>query len=273
MRILLDSVTGQPVPFALITNLSGSGSVASDEKGAFTILVNRTDSIKISHVSYTPVILARADINDTIYLIPAIQSIEGINLKSKKKYNSIHVGPGSLRSNTSFGPSPEFNYEIAQIIKLPASHEIYRVEKILIPVVARPCWGKLIIKLYRVDSCGLPGPLIFVKQSVPGSAQIRNQKLMVDIAPFQLLLKSDEYLAVSIGWPKTAAEQACHTSIRLSPVAANPTFIKYYDENDPRNYFLRDKISWEKFNFKNTKRKRNTNELKPFYSLIVDIIK
>lgn len=97
---IIDSVTGEhfPAQSVHVQNLSNGEAGTLNPNGAFSILAEPDDNLKITHIGYKTILIKAQDLKGRITLQENSEELEGVEITSnpKKKTNNALVGLGLL---------------------------------------------------------------------------------------------------------------------------------------------------------------------------------
>jgi len=126
--VLIDSLTRQPISFAIIQKKNGTG-VYSNENGVFNIEQGYTDTLKIYHLGYYIKTIKSTKLSDSLFLKPRVEELKEVIINSRGKTQKdikLLKKPGSfnnmfLRSGTEiltflFPNNKILDFEIDKII-------------------------------------------------------------------------------------------------------------------------------------------------------------
>ena len=82
--LVIDSTTQKPIPFVTIQFNSTDGTY-SNENGFFEMTTNKTDTIAISHITYSTLLLKASDVKDTIRMSPNAVILKEVVITNKNK--------------------------------------------------------------------------------------------------------------------------------------------------------------------------------------------
>ena len=104
--LVIDSTTQKPIPFVTIQFNSTDGTY-SNENGFFEMTTNKTDTIAISHITYSTLLLKASDVKDTIRMSPNAVILKEVVITNKNKITKYIDFPKSKSSFSSWPVNPK----------------------------------------------------------------------------------------------------------------------------------------------------------------------
>ena len=129
--IIIDTYYKKPIPYANIKILNKDKGFHSDAKGVFQMVnnLNLKDTLFISSLGFYPKKIIISDINDTISLIPKVETLNEITIKAKKpKFKKI----GFKKKNMTFFTGTDL--QLALFLKPKKEDYESSIDKIIIPL-------------------------------------------------------------------------------------------------------------------------------------------
>lgn len=232
-RVVLDSKTKEPIPYATIKVLHTNKGKIANSNGEFKLDFQVDDSIFISSVGYLDTILLGKNIDKLIFLISKPSVLDNIVVSNPKIVNRFIVGNGAEFINKkticNFKESTNIKLtkclpwtggggaEFAEPMMLPDTNKIYRLSKAYIPIkYTSNCWQPIFIQVYEADSINrMPGSLIFRKHLSLEPENYKKGKIILDLHNENIFFVKQKKFFISISWDTENSNKNCLTGILL----------------------------------------------------------
>lgn len=232
-RVIVDSKTKEPIPYATIKILHTNKGKIANSNGEFKLDFQLNDSIFISSVGYLDTILIGKNIDKLIFLISKPSVLDNIVVSNPKIINRFIIGNGAEFINKkticNFKESTNIKLtkclpwtggggaEFAEPMMLPDTIKIYRLSKAYIPVqYTSNCWQPIFIQVYEADSInGMPGSLIFRKHLSLKPENYKKGKIILDLHNENIFFIKQKKFFISISWDTENSNKNCLTGILL----------------------------------------------------------
>ncbi|MCC6181999.1 MAG: carboxypeptidase-like regulatory domain-containing protein [Bacteroidia bacterium] len=232
-RVIVDSKTKEPIPYATIKILHTNKGKIANSNGEFKLDFQLNDSIFISSVGYLDTILIGKNIDKLIFLISKPSVLDNIVVSNPKIINRFIIGNGAEFINKkticNFKESANIKLtkclpwtggggaEFAEPMMLPDTNKIYRLSKAYIPVkYTSSCWQPIFIQVYEADSInGMPGSLIFRKHLSLKPENYKKGKIILDLHNENIFFIKQKKFFISISWDTENSNKNCLTGILL----------------------------------------------------------
>ncbi len=251
LRTILNSTTKEPVPFATVKILHTIKGEVTDEKGAFIMPFENTDTIVISSAGYVQKVLVGSEAGSIIYLQPKPVTLQEVVIKTKTFVRTLVLGNGAGSINKkihcSFNNPPKNNHcinwgsanykeEFAEKISLPDSSLSYQIKKVFIPIRQYKHsrgLSPLLLRIYLTDTAtGLPGEEIFTKTIPVAQHLLYKEKLVADLERYKIFLQNENAFFISVGWPPGTSPTDGMSTLILKKVTMNNTYSRSLIKKD-----------------------------------------
>ena len=176
---IINSKTKQGVPFATVKSILTKKRLSTDKNGFSEIIILENDSIFLSSVGYTELLLPVKQIqNDNIIeLHENYQFLEDVIIG---KSINIETKQNDLKPNFSLTANPKSKWFVATKINTPVDHNEIRLNtiKILIRKTEHKNINPVRLHLYRADKSGLLLEEEFLKKDVVLPEMENNKKYL-----------------------------------------------------------------------------------------------
>ncbi len=215
-RSIRDKSTHTTIPYATIKILNSPKGEIADQDGKFLLDILATDSVLITSVGYTSLLITGREMSSQVFLDRNPALMQNIVVRESVPIRKLLLGNGKDLVDKNFrcrytekgakdncwpwGPSDR-KEEFAEKIILPDSNKIYKLQKIYIPTRKRDKYGPLLLRIYESNEfTGLPGEEIFIKKIDVSSKNISKNKVVVDFSTDNFYLRNNSAIYISIGW-------------------------------------------------------------------------
>lgn len=232
-RVIVDSKTKEPIPYATIKVLHKNKGKIANSNGEFKLDFQVDDSVFISSVGYLDTILIGKNIGKLIFLISKPSVLDNIVVRNPKIVNRFILGNGAEFINKkticNFKESTNIKLakcliwtggggaEFAEPMLLPDTNKIYRLSKAYIPIkYTSSCWQPIFIQVYEADSLNeMPGSLIFRKHLSLEPKNYKKGKIILDLQNENIFFNKQKKFFISISWETENSNKNCLTGILL----------------------------------------------------------
>ena len=178
---VIDSLSQTPI--AGVELKSGKHIFVSNAQGAFNVGNQVLESITISHDCCYEKNVRYKDGMDTIYLQRKPQLIEEITVNSNFTHPLSELGYYNMRKKNKLNGS--LSNSSVLVVFMPYSNANTYINRILLDIKSRQDISNYGVHLYKVDSTGMPGELIYQQKIEVGSLkkegviEVRDEQLTI----------------------------------------------------------------------------------------------
>jgi CarboxypepD_reg-like domain len=198
-KTILDSKTKLAIPYATIHLSNTTKSIDADEKGYFEINTNLLDSIEFSSIGYNTLKIPIFEMNksENILLQTKPITMESIIVKKleKKTFGNIN----SKINTSSTGSGADVRQEFATLIEVLNGVKTYRISKVFIKGRKFKPENPIRLHIYELDSNGLPGKELMLKERILSNNEVEGKMITVDIKDQNIILEKPSFF-ISIQW-------------------------------------------------------------------------
>jgi hypothetical protein len=192
----------EPLSFSNIVSTQRNIGTVTNEKGYFTLNVNRNDTLKISHISTFPKIIPVVQLKDgeTIVLNLNIHNLNEVVVHpAKTKYHLTKVGYFNLGKNADFILGP--GNQLATYVKNPFKKEVF-IKNVIFEVTKKgKCDCSLRIRLLEVNNNGYsPGQDLLQKNVIISHNDLKRTNV-IDVSDYHVLMPESGIFVV-VEWIK-----------------------------------------------------------------------
>lgn len=171
-KLVCDSSTKLPIPYATIFVLNKHEGIYADQNGNFIIPLKINDTIKVSAIGYQPKI--SQGLNDTIFLEPRQYILNEITVFPKKQ-KEFEIG--FIKSRKIAYYTFENNSETLLKIEIPEIFRSYFIKAVKIKCINHNHLPLYRLHIYDQDDGGMPGNELLYKNIIVNHSVNRNGKI------------------------------------------------------------------------------------------------
>lgn len=228
-RVLIDSETNIPIPYATVKILHTNKGQFTNRSGVFALSIQLADSVLFSSLGYKDTIILGAAIGEQVLLQPKPIILSTVIVKTKKVVRKFFVGNGVEfldrnikckylpdNDNDCYPWGPGSSAEFAERMSLPDSSKSYSISKIYIPIKKIDCWQPFFLNIYEAtNNSSYPGALIARRRIQPESEMYKKGKIVIDFLTAPIYFKHTKSFFVSLSWDETFGDKTCVSAIIL----------------------------------------------------------
>lgn len=196
--IIKDQVTEQGIPYVNFQVMGSRYGTSSDQFGKFNLAPSQDDSVVISAIGYKTKIIAYSDITESVLMKPIIYKLPEVVIGEQSK----EIELGRVRKNGfgyTGGAVSGFPYMMARYFEYEESiTECPYIKFIQVATESDIDSAMFNVRLYKVDSTGLPGEPLYSKNILSYASEGKNITL-IDIEK-EYLIFPKEGLYVAVEW-------------------------------------------------------------------------
>lgn len=163
---ILDSLTQKPISNVLVQ--FNNKNFYSNSLG--NVIINRLDTLKLSHEGYITKLIFQIPKKDTLFLVKKPHLFDEVEIITPKKHDFYKVGYYK-EGEFLFKNWTIINNYCISAVYIPNTAKNIFISKVLLKIKTKRGAKNYNVYLYKPDSLGLPGKVVFKKNIVVDSLQ------------------------------------------------------------------------------------------------------
>ena len=235
--IVLDSISGEKIPFATV-NIKNKGIYfEADSSGQFRYLHEKGDTILISCVGYfNKLVIGLESETSQIKLLQKPKELGSVYVG---KYQIIQAGIFDTRVAFSMAPSLSDRTEFATLINVPPDVNKYEIQSIYFKVYTKHAKSGAVnpvrIHVYKVNNDGTPGDDMLQNDIVLTSLRLEGKYLIVDL-PEENIIMTDRSFFISMQWINQQTQTKNYKQPQISLTENATMQMTWFRQTNINNY-------------------------------------